>query len=118
MNVSEAVASKRKRRVSGFAKCQPVSLGYHLTMAGEIRADQENDAIVANYFAMLHDDISGSPYSKAEHNRQLQSLIGRGRRSIEFKHRQARVQFPDVIGGCGSALDFGSTGMVCPCSHP
>ncbi len=27
--------------------------------------DQENDLIVADYFAMLADDASGSPYNKA-----------------------------------------------------
>lgn len=50
-------------------------------------SDLENDAIVADYMAMLADDLVGRPYSKAEHNRQLQQLIGRGRGSIEYKHQ-------------------------------
>ena len=42
--------------------------------------DEENDLIVADYFAMLVDDIAGRRYSKAEHHgndqRQLQPLHG------------------------------------------
>lgn len=49
--------------------------------------DEENDLIVADYFAMLADDVAGRPYNKAEHNRDLQALVGRTRPSIEFKHR-------------------------------
>lgn len=49
--------------------------------------DNENDATVADYFAMLDADISGLPYSKAEHNRRLQAVIGRPRGAIEFKHQ-------------------------------
>ena len=50
-------------------------------------SDLENDAIVADYMAMLSADLSGRSYSKAEHNRALQQLIGRGRGSIEYKHQ-------------------------------
>ncbi|KPF82730.1 hypothetical protein IP70_19925 [alpha proteobacterium AAP38] len=49
--------------------------------------DNENDATVADYFAMLDADIAGRPYSKAEHNRRLQAVIGRRRGAIEFKHQ-------------------------------
>jgi len=49
--------------------------------------DEENEAIVADYFAMLAEDSAGRPYSKAEHNRQLQMSIGRQRGSIEYKHQ-------------------------------
>jgi hypothetical protein len=49
--------------------------------------DEENDAIVANYFAMLATDISGVRYNKASYNRALQQLIGRPRGSIEYKHQ-------------------------------
>ena len=38
--------------------------------------DEQNDAIVADYLAMLADDIVGRPYSKAEHNRLLQAVTG------------------------------------------
>lgn len=56
-------------------------------MAGETWSDEENDAIVADYFAMLDDDVARRPYNKAAHNRALQSVINRGRGSIEFKHQ-------------------------------
>ena len=46
--------------------------------------DAENDLIVADYFAMLADDIAGRPYNKAEHYRDLQSRIDRNRSSIAF----------------------------------
>ncbi|WP_416898421.1 MAG: DUF3883 domain-containing protein [Minwuia sp.] len=50
-------------------------------------SDEENDAIVADYFDMLSDDLAGRRYNKAEHNRRLQGAIDRRRASIEFKHR-------------------------------
>lgn len=50
-------------------------------------SDAENDAIVADYFAMLAFDLTGQPYIKAEHNRALQGLLGRPRGSIERKHQ-------------------------------
>lgn len=49
--------------------------------------DTEVALIVADYFAMLHSELAGSPYNKAEHNRALQQLTGRSRGSIEFKHQ-------------------------------
>jgi len=48
--------------------------------------DEENDMIVADYFAMLTDDLCGRAYNKAEHNRGLQDRLGRTRGSIEFKY--------------------------------
>lgn len=47
----------------------------------------EAEAIVADYFNMLEAELSGRPYSKADHNRQLQTRINRNRASIEFKHQ-------------------------------
>ena len=50
--------------------------------------DEENDIIVADYFAMLEDELIGRPYVKAERNRELQQILTRrGRGSIEFKHQ-------------------------------
>lgn len=60
-------------------------------------ADEENDAIIADYFAMLAEDIAGRPYSKAEHNRLLQSVINRPRGSIEYKHQNISA----VLKGLG-----------------
>jgi hypothetical protein len=59
--------------------------------------DEENALIVADYFAMLADDLAGRPYNKAEHNRQLQARIGRTRTSIEFKHQNISA----VLKGLG-----------------
>lgn len=49
--------------------------------------ETELEKIVADHFEMLNHDIAGKNYNKAEHNRALQSLIGRSRGAIEFKHR-------------------------------
>jgi hypothetical protein len=47
----------------------------------------EVESIVADYFSMLDAELSGRPYSKAEHNRSMQTRIGRNKGSIEFKHQ-------------------------------
>lgn len=49
--------------------------------------DDELDAIVADYFAMLKDHLSGRPYVKSAHSRALMARIGRTHRSVEFKHQ-------------------------------
>jgi hypothetical protein len=61
--------------------------------------DEENDMIVADYFAMLADDAAGRPYNKAEHNRDLQAATGRTRTSIEYKHQNVSA----VLVGMGEA---------------
>jgi len=60
--------------------------------------DEENDLIVADYFAMLSDDIAGKSYNKAEHRRALQPLLSdRSEGSIEFKHQNISA----VLKGLG-----------------
>lgn len=39
----------------------------------------EVEAIVADYFTMLEAELLGIPYSKAAHNRRLQSRIKRNK---------------------------------------
>jgi hypothetical protein len=56
-------------------------------MARDDWSDNENDVLVADYFAMLTDDLAARSYSKAEHNRAMQLVIGRSRKAIEFKHQ-------------------------------
>lgn len=56
-------------------------------MAGGDWQDEENDAVVADYFAMLAKETAGQPLNKADHNRALQQATGRGRGSIEYKHQ-------------------------------
>jgi len=72
--------------------------------------DAENDAIVADYFAMLAHDLAERPYSKAGQNRRLQELIGRSRGSIEFKHQNISAVLKglgeDWIPGYKPAFNF------------
>jgi hypothetical protein len=49
--------------------------------------NDELDAIVADYFAMLAADLSGQPYIKSRHSAALMTQIGRTHRSVEFKHQ-------------------------------
>jgi hypothetical protein len=50
--------------------------------------DEENDLIVADYFAMLAEDIAGHIYNKTEHRRRLLPMLrDRSETSIEYKHR-------------------------------
>ena len=60
--------------------------------------DEENDLIVADYFAMLADDIAGHRYNKAEHRRALMPLLkDRSEGSVEFKHQNISA----VLKGLG-----------------
>jgi hypothetical protein len=49
--------------------------------------DDELDAIIADYFAMLTADLAGKPYIKSRHSAALMAQIGRTHRSVEFKHQ-------------------------------
>ena len=76
--------------------------------------DEENDLIVADYFAMLADDISGRRYSKAEHRRALLPLLNdRSEGSVEFKHQNISAVLKglgeDWIPGYKPAFNFQMT---------
>lgn len=79
-------------------------------MAGNDWNDEENDAIVAEYFAMLVEDIAGRRYNKAARNRAMQDLIDRPRGSIEFKHQNISAVLMSLgearIEGYKPALNF------------
>ena len=47
--------------------------------------DEQNDAVVADYFEMLRLDRAGAPFVKAARYRRLAARIGRVPKSIEFK---------------------------------
>jgi hypothetical protein len=49
--------------------------------------DDELDAIIADYFAMLDAELSHRPYVKSRHSAALMERIGRTHRSVEFKHQ-------------------------------
>jgi hypothetical protein len=56
-------------------------------VAGQTWRLDEVELIVADYLAMLLQELAGQPYSKTLHRRRLQqSLPGRSESSIEFKH--------------------------------
>jgi hypothetical protein len=56
-------------------------------VAGEDWSLDEVEAIVADYFAMLHGELAGNEYSKTAHRRALaRQLDSRSDASIEFKH--------------------------------
>jgi hypothetical protein len=54
---------------------------------GNLWQDDELDAIIADYFAMLTADLAGKPYVKSRHSAALMAKIGRTHRSVEFKHQ-------------------------------
>lgn len=73
--------------------------------------DEENDLIVADYFAMLADDIAGRNYSKTEHRRLLLSLLdARSESAVEFKHQNISAVLKglgeDWIPGYKPAFNF------------
>lgn len=73
--------------------------------------DAENDLIVADYFAMLADDIAGRPYKKAKHRQALLPLLNnRSDGSVEFKHQNISAVLKglgeDWIPGYRPAFNF------------
>lgn len=54
---------------------------------GSTWSDDELDAIVSDYFAMLTAELSRQPYVKRHHSELLMEQIGRTHRSVEFKHQ-------------------------------
>lgn len=73
-------------------------------------SDAENDAIVADYFAMLAQDAAGRAYSKAAHRRALVTRIGRAEGSVEYKHQNISAVLKglgeDWIAGYKPAFNF------------
>jgi hypothetical protein len=66
--------------VEGYALADQEKIGTPWT-------DDELDAIIADYFAMLDAELSGRPYVKSHHSAALMRQIGRTHRSVEFKHQ-------------------------------
>ncbi|WP_082817039.1 DUF3883 domain-containing protein [Janibacter terrae] len=66
-------------------------------------SDDENSVLVHAYLGMLRHELAGEKYVKAEENRRLQDVLGRGRGSIEFKLSNVsaalrEMSFPFVNG--------------------
>lgn len=70
---------------------------------GEDWAEDELDAIVADYFDMLDAELAGRPYVKSRHNAALMERIGRSHASVEFKHQNISAVLEEMglpwIGG-------------------
>ena len=67
-------------------------------MANGPWTDEENDLLVADYFAMLPDDLAGRDYNKTERRRALMPrLRDRSEGSVEFKRRNVSA----VLKGLG-----------------
>lgn len=74
-------------------------------------SDDENNLIVANYFAMLAEDVAGRRYSKANYRRALLPLLSdRSEGSVEFKHQNISAVLKalgeDWIPGYKPAFNF------------
>jgi hypothetical protein len=65
--------------------------------------DGELDLILADYFAMLTDELAGRPYVKAHHRASLMAQLGRTDGSVEFKHMNVsavlgELGYPTIAG--------------------
>lgn len=91
-------AAVRRLRLLGF-DVRPLD-----EMTGQVWRRDEVDLIVADYLAMLSQELAGQPYNKAAHRRQLLGLLpGRSESSIEFKHANIsavmlELGYPNVRG--------------------
>lgn len=63
---------------------------------GEDWDADELDAIIADYFVMLGEELAHRPYVKAHHRAALMQLIGRSAASIEFKHRNISAVLEEI----------------------
>ncbi|CAN7385021.1 DUF3883 domain-containing protein [Devosia sp. LjRoot16] len=81
-----------------------------LERSGEDWDAGELDAIIADYFAMLGDELAQKPFVKAQHRVALMHLIGRSAPSIEFKHRNVSAVLQELglpwIWGYKPALNY------------
>ena len=70
----------------------------------------ELDAIVADYFAMLGDELAGRTYVKSHRRAALMERIGRSSGSIEYKHQNISAVLQEVglpwIWGYKPALNY------------
>lgn len=75
--------------------------------------DEENDLIVADYFAILVDDLAGKPLNKAASYRQLADRIDRSVKAIEYKHQNISAVLKALgetwLTGLAPAFNFQSS---------
>ena len=65
-------------------------------LRGSTWSDEELDLIVADYFEMLAIQRSGVQVNKAQFVEELDRRLGRGRKSIEFKHMNVSAVMQDL----------------------
>lgn len=82
-------------------------------MASGPWTDEENDLIVADYFAMLVDDLAGKPLNKAASYRKLADRIDRSAKAIEYKHQNISAVLKALgetwLTGLAPAFNFQSS---------
>jgi hypothetical protein len=75
--------------------------------------DAENDLIVADYFAMLVDDLAGKPLNKSKSYRELATQIDRSAKAIEYKHQNISAVLKALgetwLNGLAPAFNFQSS---------
>ena len=75
--------------------------------------DEENDLIVADYFAMLVDDLAGKRLNKAASYRQLADGMDRSAKAIEYKHQNISAVLKALgetwLTGLAPAFNFQSS---------
>jgi hypothetical protein len=79
-----------------------------LAKAGSDWTAEENDLLVADYFAMLGDELAGRDFVKAHHNAAIVAATGRSRGSVEFKYQNVSA----VLRKLGSARIRGYKPMM------
>jgi hypothetical protein len=94
-----ASAEVRQKGLDGHvAGDEKAILRMALSPAGTDWTDEENDVLVASYFAMLADEMAVRPFVKRRQNAAVVAEIGRTRGSVEFKYRNVSA----VLGKLGS----------------
>lgn len=63
---------------------------------GTVWNDEELDLIVADYFAMLAAEQSGTAYVKARYAARLMAQTGRTHRSVEYKHMNISAVLEEI----------------------
>ncbi len=59
-------------------------------------SDEEQTAVVEQYFVMLEQELVHQPYTKTEHNRRVQQATARSRGSVEFKFSNISAALRDM----------------------
>lgn len=57
---------------------------------------EEDELIVADYFAMLTKELAGERINKAEHNRNIRKFIARPRGAVEWKYQNISAVLVDL----------------------